>query len=79
MKDIGPKVLKIAAVAAAGILVIRLVGPKLGKGMDRMFEKAPDDFPPKWMFLNITAIRENTEEILEALAQDPSRNSSEVA
>lgn len=79
MKDIGLKILKIAAVAAGGILVIRLLGPKLGKGMDRMFEEAPDDFPPKWMYLNITAIRENTEEILKALAQEPSRIGSEVA
>jgi hypothetical protein len=79
MKDIGLKVLKIAAVAVAGILVIRLVGPKLAKGVDRMFEEAPDDFPPKWMFLNITAIRENTERILEALAHEPTRLDSEVA
>jgi hypothetical protein len=29
----------------------------------------PDTAPPKWMFLNITAIRENTERILERLGE----------
>jgi hypothetical protein len=27
----------------------------------------PDNAPPKWMFRNITAIRENTDRILELL------------
>ena len=39
--------------------------------MERMFEEAPEDFPPKWMYLNITTIRENTESMLETLKQEP--------
>lgn len=69
MNDTTTKLLKVAAVIGGGMLVVRLIGPKLGERMDRMFEAAPDDFPPKWMYLNITAIRENTDHILEALTK----------
>lgn len=78
MKELGIKLLKIAAVAGGGMLIMRLVGPKLSERMDRMFEDAPEDFPPKWMYVNITAIRENTERILEALASEPTKLDSEV-
>ncbi len=69
MNDTTTKLLKVAAVSGGGMLVMRLIGPKLGERLDRMFEDAPDDFPPKWMYLNITAIRENTDHILEALTK----------
>jgi hypothetical protein len=68
MENIGVKLLRGVVMVGGGVLLIRLIGPKLSAHMDRMFEDAPDDFPPKWMYLNITAIRENTERILEALA-----------
>ena len=35
-----------------------------------MFENMSDDSPPKWMFHNIAAIRENTDRILEILDRD---------
>jgi hypothetical protein len=73
MKDIGTKLLKFAAVIGGGMFVMRLLGPRLGERLDRMFEDASDDFPPKWMFVNITAIRENTERILDALVDDPTK------
>ncbi len=78
MKDIGAKLFKLGAVIAGGILVMKLVGPKLGERMDRMFEEASDDFPPKWMYLNVTAIRENTERILDSLAKEPTKVVAEV-
>ena len=78
MKETQIKLLKIAGVVGGGIVIMRLVGPKLGKGMDRMFEEASDDFPPKWMYLNITAIRENTERLLEALAAEPTKADTTV-
>jgi hypothetical protein len=34
---------------------------------EKAFEAMPDNAPPKWMFRNITAIRENTERIIELL------------
>ena len=78
MKELGIKLLKIAAVAGGGMLVMRLVGPKLSERMNRMFEDAPEDFPPKWMYLNITAIRDNTEHILEVVASEAAKVDSEV-
>jgi hypothetical protein len=38
-----------------------------GFDFEEMIERMPDNAPPKWMFRNITAIRENTERILEKL------------
>ena len=34
---------------------------------ETMIERMPEDAPPKWMFRNISAIRKNTESILELL------------
>ena len=36
---------------------------------ERIFEKMPDDFPPKRMFLNVMAIREQNERIIELLEE----------
>ncbi len=36
---------------------------------EKVFERMPDWAPPKWMFRNITAIRENTDRILERLGE----------
>jgi hypothetical protein len=43
-----------------------------GDGLDfgQMIERMPEDAPPKWMFRNLTAIRENTDRILELLESD---------
>jgi hypothetical protein len=49
------------------MFVMRLAGPKIGEFMDRKFEEAPDDFPPRWMYLNINAIREQNDRILQLL------------
>ena len=51
-----------ALLVGLGLLAKRL-GPTL-------FENMPDDAPPKWMFRNIAAIRENTDRILEILDRD---------
>ncbi len=77
MKEIGTTLLRFAVVAASGMLIMRLAGPKLavrmGRRMRRMIEEAPDDYPPKWWYLNLVAIRENTERILAALGEEPSK------
>ena len=70
MKGIAIKLLKLAVVAGLGLVVLRLIGPKVSKRMDRMFDEASEDFPPKWMYVNITAIRENTERLLDALPHE---------
>ena len=71
------KVLASAAVSAAlfaglGVLAWRL-GPKMRNiDWEKKFEAMPDNAPPKWMFRNITAIRENTDRILKLLESDRS-------
>ena len=56
-----------AALAALGVLASRF-GPKIADiDWEKKLEAMPDNAPPKWMFRNITAIRENTDRILELL------------
>ena len=61
------KVVRWLPVIAGVVLLVRRFGPEMGKVCERVFEKMPDDFPPKWMYLNITAIREQNERIIELL------------
>jgi hypothetical protein len=62
------KVLVAAAVLVGVGVVVRRFGPKMGSiDWEKRFEAMPDNAPPKWMFRNITAIRENTDRILELL------------
>jgi hypothetical protein len=72
------KVLVFAAVLAgfAGLGVLaRRFAPKMGNiDWEKRFEAMPDNAPPKWMFRNITTIRENTDRILELL--EPGRAES---
>jgi hypothetical protein len=37
---------------------------------EKTFERLPDNAPPKWMFNNVRAIRENTDRILELLERE---------
>ena len=62
---------------AAVFVGLGLLGRRLGKEMqgidwEKRFESMPDNAPPKWMFRNIAAIRENTDRILELLERDRS-------
>ena len=59
----------VAAAALVGVGVLaRLLGPKMSNiDWEKRFEAMPDNAPPKWMFRSITAIRENTDRILELL------------
>ena len=79
MKAIGSKLMKAAVIAVAGVMIMRFAGPRLSARAERIFEDAPEDFPPKWMYLNITAIRDNTERILEALRDEPTETGAEAA
>jgi hypothetical protein len=38
--------------------------------LEQWIERMPEDAPPKWIFNNITAIRENTERILQLLESE---------
>jgi hypothetical protein len=63
----------IAVVVGVGLLV-KLLGPKMQVDWESKFERMPDNAPPKWMFRNISAIRENTDRILELAEHDGSRS-----
>ena len=62
------KVLAVAAVLAVLGVLARRLGPKMPAiDWEKRLEAMPDNAPPKWMFRNITAIRENTDRILQLL------------
>jgi hypothetical protein len=56
--------------AIAAALVIRRLVKKGGPDWEAMLDRMPDTAPPKWMFTNISAIRENTDRILARLDAD---------
>jgi hypothetical protein len=61
----------VVVVVGLGMLAKRLA--PFGKiDWEKKFEAMPDNAPPKWMFRNITAIRQNTDRILELLERDRS-------
>ena len=62
------KVLVAAAVLVGVGVLARRFGPKMGNiDWEKRLEAIPDNAPPKWLFRNITAIRANTDRILELL------------
>jgi hypothetical protein len=56
-----------AAALGAVLLARRLTHRCGGFDFERIVERMPENAPPKWMFRNISAIRDNTERILELL------------
>jgi hypothetical protein len=67
MKKMLVLVAVLAGFTGLGVLARRFA-PKMGNiDWEKRFEAMPDNAPPKWMFRNITAIRENTDRILELL------------
>jgi len=69
MRTVLVKAIRIFVALGVVMLVMRFAGPKIGEFVDRQFEAAPEDFPPKWMYLNISAIREQNERILHLLQE----------
>jgi len=63
------KALRWLPVIAGAVVLAKHFGPELRRACGRVFEKLPDEFPPKWMYLNITAIREQNERIIHLLEQ----------
>jgi len=59
--------MKKALAGAAMLIGLGVVAKRFGP---TMFENMPDDAPPKWMFSNIAAIRDNTDRILAILVRD---------
>jgi len=62
------------AVAGAAFLAAHARRAASGIDFGRMVERMPENAPPKWMFRNISAIRENTERILQMLEGERARD-----
>ena len=58
------------AVTGAALVVKRLASSAGGLDFERLIERMPENAPPKWIFHNVSAIRENTERILQVLEGD---------
>ena len=58
------------ALVGIALLARRRASSWSGVDLERLIERMPENAPPKWMFRNITATRENTERILELLEQE---------
>lgn len=61
-----------AVVIGAVVLAKRHALSRDGFDLKRFVERMPENAPPKWMFQNITAIRQNTDRILELLDSERS-------
>jgi hypothetical protein len=59
-----------AALTGAALFVKRLASRSGGFDFERLIERMPENAPPKWIFRNISAIRENTERILQVLESE---------
>ena len=65
------KVLFVLAVVIGAVVVVkRRALSRDGFDIQTFVARMPDNAPPKWAFNNITAIRENTDRILEFLERD---------
>jgi hypothetical protein len=58
------------AVTGAAFVVKRFASSSGGVDFGRLVERMPEDAPPKWIFRNISAIRENTDRILQLLESE---------
>ena len=59
-----------ATVVGAGVCVRRCARGHGGFDFEKMIERMPENAPPKWIFRNISAIRDNTERILQLLESE---------
>jgi hypothetical protein len=56
-----------AAVLGGALVARRAIHRCGGFDFEKMIERMPENAPPRWMFGNISAIRQNTERILELI------------
>lgn len=75
------KKLAIAVVVIVGAVVLakRFTPDLQNIDWEKRFAAMPDNAPPKWMFRNISEIRDNTQRILEVLDEELVRATGEGA
>ena len=61
----------LAAGAGAAFLGKRLASKRGGRDFGQMIEQTPEGSPTRWVFDNVTAVRKNTDRILELLEGKP--------
>jgi hypothetical protein len=66
------------AVAGAALLAKRLAPKMQNIDWEQRIAAMPDSAPPKWMFTNISAIRENSDRILELLKEERGQRQHEA-
>jgi hypothetical protein len=72
------KVYVVVATVAVGTLLAKALASRVGKAdFAERLAAMPDTAPPKWIFTNVTAIRENTERILALLDEQRPTSASE--
>ncbi|MGZ4399573.1 MAG: hypothetical protein ACXVYM_01730 [Gaiellaceae bacterium] len=67
------------AVLGVALLARRATRSCGGFDFEQMIERMPENAPPKWMFRNITTIRDNTERILALLESERTHATGERA
>jgi hypothetical protein len=65
------------AVIGGALLARRCAGHCAHFDFEQMIERMPESAPPKWMFRNISAIRENTDRMLELLEEERTSGTGE--
>ena len=78
------RVMKKGLLVLALLIVVVGVAKRFGPKMqtvdwEKRLERMPENAPPKWMFRNVTAIRENTERILRLLESERSGSAQPVS
>jgi hypothetical protein len=64
------KLLIVGGAVTGAALVAKRFASSGGPDFGRLVERMPEDAPPKWIFRNVTAIRENTDRILQLLESE---------
>jgi len=65
------KLLMVGGVIVGAALLAKRFARNSGEwSWEQVIDQMPDTAPPKWMFRNITAIRENTDRILNLLESE---------
>jgi hypothetical protein len=73
------KLLIIGAAVAGAALLAKRFAPRMQEiDWEQRIAAMPDTAPPKWMFTNIKAIRDNSDRILELLEQERGQRQHEA-
>jgi hypothetical protein len=71
-----PAAAVITAAIGGAFLAKRLASKRGGVDFAQMIERMPEGSPPRWVFDNVSAIRKDTDRILELLEGKPTSSSA---